>query len=117
MGEATIRTDEPMRLLPLILCLALAGCVTDGGTPPDNAQAAAPATASAKPEKPDKPEKPKKDEWWQEGPVTRERVSAMCWMKFEQGRKDMPLDKRADLVNKCVEDTLKQHPPSRGTIR
>jgi hypothetical protein len=108
-----------MRLLPILLCLALAGCVTDGAQAPGDARAAAPAAASASASaaKPDKPEPPKKKEWWQEGPVTRERVSAMCWMKYEQGRKDLPIDKRADLVNKCVDDTLKEHPPSMGMTR
>ena len=102
-----------MRWLPLLLCLALAGCVTDGSERPGSAQASAPAAAA----KPEKPEKPKQDEWWQQGPVTRERASAMCWMKYEQGRKDLPIDKRADLVNQCVTESLKQHPPSAGTVR
>ena len=104
-----------MRMLPLMLCLALAACVTDGAPAPGDAQAAAPAAVAAA--RPDKPEKPKKQEWWQEGPVTRERASAMCWMKYEQGRKDLPIDKRADLVNKCVDDALKQHPPGIGMTR
>ena len=47
-----------------------------------------------------------KDEWWKEGGVTREKINAMCWMKYERGRKDMPVDKRADLVNACVHRTL-----------
>src|SRR5436189_49973 len=51
-----------------------------------------------------------KDEWWKEGGVTREKISAMCWMKYEKGRGDLPMDKRADLVNACVAETLKQHP-------
>jgi hypothetical protein len=48
--------------------------------------------------------------WWKEGGVTREKINAMCWMKYEHGRKDLPLDTRADLVNQCVADTLKKHP-------
>ena len=52
----------------------------------------------------------KDDDWWKEGGVTREKVSAMCWMKYEKGRKDLPIDKRADLVNACVDQTLAQHP-------
>ena len=51
-----------------------------------------------------------KDEWWKDGPVTRDKIAAMCWMKFEKGRNDLPLEKRADLVNACVDETLKQHP-------
>ena len=53
----------------------------------------------------------KTDEWWQEGGVTREKINAKCWMKYESGRKDLPVEKRADLVNQCVIDTMKQHPP------
>ena len=47
----------------------------------------------------------KKEEWWKDGGVTREKINAMCWMKYENGRKDMPVDKRADLVNECVQQT------------
>jgi len=50
------------------------------------------------------------DDMWKEGGVTREKINAMCWMKYEHGRKDLPLEKRADLVNQCVIDTLKEHP-------
>ena len=31
--------------------------------------------------------------------------------EIREGRKDMPIDKRADLVNACVQQTLKEHPP------
>jgi hypothetical protein len=50
------------------------------------------------------------EEWWKEGGITREKINAMCWMKYEHGRKDLPLDTRADLVNQCVADALKEHP-------
>jgi hypothetical protein len=46
----------------------------------------------------------------EEGVITRERVSAGCWMKYERGRNDLPLEQRADLVNKCVDDTLRAYP-------
>ena len=45
-----------------------------------------------------------------EGGVTREKINAMCWMKYEKGRKDMPVEKRADLVDECVQQTLKEYP-------
>jgi hypothetical protein len=128
-------TDPSMRPLMLLVCLALAGCVTDGG-PGDavsgSAQAAASKPAEPKPAEPDASKKDaakkkddkkddKNDEWWKQGGITHEKVSAMCWMKYEQGRKDQSLDKRADLVNKCVADTLKANPPpsagSSGVIR
>jgi len=52
----------------------------------------------------------KNADWWKEGGVTREKINAMCWMKYETGRKDMPVEKRADLVNACVVQTLKENP-------
>jgi hypothetical protein len=101
----------------LSLCVALGGCAakkpadvtgsTPAAAPAVDAHAAAAtsplaraAQAAAK----------KDDEWWKEGGVTREKINAMCWMKYENGRKDMPVEKRADLVDQCVQETLKQHP-------
>jgi len=52
----------------------------------------------------------KNADWWKEGGITREKINAMCWMKYEQGRSDMPVEKRADLVNACVVQTLKENP-------
>ena len=43
-------------------------------------------------------------------PKTREKINAMCWMKYEKGRRDISIDKRADLVDECVKETLKEHP-------
>ena len=59
-----------------------------------------------------KPDAKSDDEAWKVGGVTREKASAMCWMKYERGHKDLPLDKRADLVNQCVADAMKANPPS-----
>jgi len=102
----------------LMLCVALGGCAVKmpseitGSTPaaakpPINSHAAAAssplaraAQASAK----------KDDESWKDGGVTREKINAMCWMKYEKGRRDMPVEKRADLVDECVKETLKEHP-------
>lgn len=102
-----------MRPTTLLLCFALAGCAANAasdvvGPAPEPASASATrsstfaraAQASAK----------KDDDWWKEGGVTREKVNAMCWMKYEKGRGDLPVEKRADLVNDCVVKTLKEHP-------
>ena len=106
-----------MRLTILLCCLALAGCA-DSARPvalsPEPAAApvspsAAGRAAQASAKKPDKKDQ-KKDDWWKEGGVTREKINAMCWMKYEGGRKDMPVEKRADLVDVCVQQTLKEHP-------
>jgi hypothetical protein len=102
----------PMRPTTLVLCLALAGCA--GGTTAPDVTGSTPASQSAA-----RPHSPlaraaqasgKNADWWKEGGVTREKINAMCWMKYETGRNDMPVDKRADLVNDCVVKTLKEHP-------
>ena len=99
-----------MRIATLLLCLGLTACAganakqeytaspeTTGSVHSPLARA---AQASAKGD----------PEWWKEGGVTREKINAMCWMKYEQGRRDMPVEKRADLVNACVVQTLKENP-------
>jgi hypothetical protein len=114
-----------MRALPplLLICLTLGACVTAGTQDPGDLRAAAtataatpaaaaPAAAAAKPEAPAKPK-----EWWEEGPVTRERASAMCWMKVEKASKGASLDVRADRVNKCVDQALKEHGGPAGSMR
>jgi hypothetical protein len=78
------------------------------GTPPAAASSFGGRDANASAKKPDG----SKEEWWQEGGVTREKINAMCWMKYEKGRRDISVDKRADLVNDCVQQTLKDHPPN-----
>ncbi len=81
-----------------ILTLAggvLAGCETDGGSPGPFAELAA---YRAKKDEPAKPAEP---------PMTRSRAAMECWMKTEKGRSDGNLDKRADVVTKCIDDKLK----------
>jgi hypothetical protein len=101
-----------MRPTTLLFCLALAGCAGDNAAP--DVTGSTPASPSAA-----RPHSPlaraaqasgKNADWWKEGGVTREKINAMCWMKYETGRKDQPVDKRADLVNDCVVKTLKEHP-------
>jgi hypothetical protein len=119
-----------MRTLTLFLCLALAGCAganaaresalpdapaAVSSAPSGRAAHAMNAQASAKKDskkdaKKDATTDEKSEEWWKDGGVTREKVNAMCWMKYETGRKDLPIDKRADLVNACVTQALREHP-------
>jgi len=118
-----------MRTAALMLCLALAGCAGATGAsssfapePPKSAAVAdppllpGPAGEPAQPprargkSKSAKSDDTEKEQWWQEGGVTQEKINAMCWMKFEKGHGDLPIDKRADLVNACVAETLKEHP-------
>jgi hypothetical protein len=129
-----------MRPLTALVCLGLgvplAGCLTAGptGDATPELTAAAPAASAATEPAPPVPMAPAmpagraatapkpparaaaaessgKKEDWKEGGVTREKINGMCWMKYESGRKDLPVEKRADLVNQCVIDTMKQYPP------
>ena len=73
------------RLAPLALAgLLLAGCETTGaGTGPQ---------AAAKPPEP---------------PMTHTRAAEQCWMSTEKGYGSVSLDKRADIVTKCIDDKMK----------
>jgi hypothetical protein len=72
----------------------LAGCETDGSTPGPFAALSAPA----KPAEPAKPPEP---------PMTRSRAATECWMSTEKGSASGNLDKRADIVTKCIDDKMK----------
>ena len=98
-----------MRIATLLLCLGLAACA---GANAKQELTAAPATTGSvhSPLARAAQASGKNADWWKEGGVTREKINAMCWMKYEQGRNDMPVEKRADLVNACVVQTLKENP-------
>ena len=68
--------------------LSLAACQTTG------AGTAAPATlakpAAAEPQ----------------GPMTHRDAALYCWMKTEHGRAGLSLDKRADVVDKCIKEKM-----------
>ena len=74
-----------LRALALVAAAGalLAGCETTGSTP--SAQAAKPA----------------------DPPMTRARAASECWMKTEKGGASGDLDKRADVVNKCIDEKMK----------
>jgi len=55
-----------------------------------------PKTQAAKPEPVADPE-----------PMTHSRAARECWMKTEKANAHTDLDKRADLVNKCIDERLK----------
>jgi hypothetical protein len=73
-----------LRLLLVVLAAAgLSACETTGlGT----------TTEAAKPAEP---------------PMTRRLAAEQCWMAAEKAHATLPLDKRADIVNKCIEQKLK----------
>jgi hypothetical protein len=72
-----------LRLLLLVLAAAgLSACETTGlGT-----------TTEAKPAEP---------------PMTRRLAAEQCWMAAEKAHAALSLDKRADIVNKCIEQKMK----------
>jgi hypothetical protein len=73
-----------LRLLLVVLAAAgLAACETSGlGS----------TTEAAKPAEP---------------PMTHRRAAELCWMAAEKGSAAMPLDKRADIVDKCIAQKMK----------
>jgi hypothetical protein len=84
-----------MRLAFVVAAAALlSGCQTDGDGPGPFASLSAPA----KPAEPAKPPEP---------PMTRSRAAQECWMKTEKGSASANLDKRADIVDKCIDEKLK----------
>ena len=97
--------------------LAVAGCETDG-TGPTAATAPKAEVASARPDAPGsktevskpepKPQAAKPAEPASDGePMTHARAARECWMKTERTSAHADLDKRADLVNKCIDDKMK----------
>jgi hypothetical protein len=73
-----------LRILLVVLAAAgLAACETSGvGT----------TTEAAKPVQP---------------PMTHRRAAEQCWMATEKGSAALPLDKRADIVDKCIAQKMK----------
>ena len=100
-----MRLSSSLRSCSLFLCVALAACAGATGSGPPGPTVSGPAADARGAVIPGM-----KKEWWQEGPMTREKASSMCWMKSES-RRDLALEARADFVNKCVAETLKGRPP------
>lgn len=72
----------------IVAATALPGCETTGSVGPA-AQAMKPA---------DKPAEP---------PMTRARAASICWMSTEKGHASMSIDRRADIVTKCIDDKMR----------
>jgi hypothetical protein len=80
--------------LLVIAAAALAGCETTGSGPGPFAGLGSPAGKPAEAAKP-------------EPPMTHSRAAMECWMSTEKGSAGANLDKRADLVTKCIDDKMK----------
>jgi len=111
-------TLEPRKPFARVRCLALllvaggllAGCETTGpGSAAETAKPAEPPKVEtgtpADPPKVEagKPAEPPKVE----APMTRSRAATECWMKTEKGSANVNIDKRADVVTKCIDDKMK----------
>jgi len=90
MRVSTLAPRDTVRRLALLMLAGglLAGCETTG--PGSVAEAS-------------KPGEPPKVE----PPMTRSRAATECWMKTEKGSAGANIDKRADIVTKCIDDKMK----------
>ena len=109
LAIGTIRAAASLAMLAAML--ALAACETDGtgpsaaDAPKAQAASARPEPAASKPETP--PPQAVRPAAAADGPMTRARAARECWMRTEKANPHQDLDKRADVVNKCIEDKLK----------
>jgi hypothetical protein len=103
----TLRTAASVAVLTA--ALALAACQTDGtgpaaaGAPKIRAASAASEPAVSTPTQSARPAAPADDP----EPMTHARAARECWMRTEKANPHQDLDKRADVVNKCIDDKLK----------
>jgi ABC-type glycerol-3-phosphate transport system substrate-binding protein len=75
--------------------LALAACA-GGNSSADLTPAAAPQQTAAAPAAPPPSE-----------PLTPEKAKADCWMKYEGDKKIKNIDQRLSVVEKCVDETMR----------
>ncbi len=104
-GKTFAKVRNLARLLALLIAAGpLAGCETTG-------DGAAPAAQAAQSAEPAKPEPPKAEPPKIEPPMTRSRAATECWMKTEKGSAGVHIDKRADIVTKCIDEKMKAAAP------
>ena len=103
ISVSTVRTAASLA----ILAATLAACQTDGAGPSatDSPKAqAASSPAGSKPETPAQRPAATADDG---EPMTHARAARECWMRTEKANPHQDLDRRADVVNKCIDDKLK----------
>jgi hypothetical protein len=113
VSVSTIRTIRAAASFAVLtVALALAACETSGTGPSaadaPKAQAASvrEEPAAARPDTP--PVQTATPSTATDGePMTRARAARECWMRTEKANPHQDLDKRADVVNKCIDDKLK----------
>ena len=117
-----------MRVVSLLLCFLLAGCLATGDQPAPQAAAPAPAPTAAAPPAPP-PRSPARSSAGSGGgprggattaaargepeevppdPVIQARTD--CWMAVEHQKNLRSLDQRIAFVDKCVADQMKSQP-------
>ena len=84
--KAPVRFSVARLALFAACALTLAACQTDGAGP----IAAGGSTMAV-----------------QQAPMTRSRASTECWMRTEKTGVRDNLDKRVDIVNKCIDEKMK----------
>ncbi len=109
MNSVTSNTRRFARLALVVSCaLAVAACETDGTGPsatgaPKAEVAASKPDAEAPKAQVAKPAEPAVEA----EPMTRSRAARECWMRTEKSNAREDLDKRADVVNKCIDEKMK----------
>lgn len=87
---------NPVRILGALVLLGLAACAGGNSTADLTPAAPAPQQTAAAPAAPPPHE-----------PLTPEKAKADCWMKYEADKKIKNIDQRLSLVEKCVDDTMR----------
>jgi len=106
--NALIPDTRSLRFALLASCaLTLAACETDG-TGPSATDAPKAEISAVKPDAPtSRPQAAKPEPVQDAEPMTRSRAARECWMRTEKANPRQDLDKRADIVNKCIDEKLK----------
>jgi hypothetical protein len=108
IGDDTARRAKPpvRSCIAGLALLALAACAQSNSSaelspqPPPPPQQATPSAAPPPPAPPPT----------RQAALTPEEVKAQCWMKHENDRRVKNIDQRLQLVEKCVDDTLRNQP-------
>jgi hypothetical protein len=97
----------PFLLIALLsTCALLAACQTDGGPTAESPRAVGswitpdtdePMMQASRSQAPAQAAEP----------MTRTRAARECWMRTEKGSARENIDKRADIVNKCIDEKMK----------
>ena len=94
--------------------LALGGCAQSNSAPEIAAAPAATApTAAPPPAQSTAPPPAPAPAAAKQAALTPEQAKGQCWMKYENDRRAKSIDERLKLVEKCVDDTMRNQPPQR----